>query len=173
MERKVLIEQFIEHLRESFYCDIRKPKNWAKGLLVWLNTTPEARWGWSLASIMDTYLSGMDEWNNLDAEERKELAWDIYKRLEELAEQEEKWAGLSPEEWLNLLRKRLIEEKEIDTEDWIQVWNWLRYYIDRLESHEILNIVFEGDPNWDWMPRKEKVELSEEVMNLIRRKLNM
>jgi len=175
MDREALVNQFIEFLRDSLYYDyLRKPRNWAKGLLIWLDTTPERSWGWSLASIMDTFLSGMDEWNNLEAEERKELAWEIYERIEELAGKEEKWAGLSVEEWLDLLKKELIARKEIkDTDQWVlDLWkNWLKYYIDRLEPDEILNIVFKGNPDWDWMPRRERKELAEEVINLIKEKL--
>jgi hypothetical protein len=175
MDREALIEQFIEYLRESFYYDFRrKPRGWAKGLLVWLETCPEASWGWSLASIMDIFLSGMDKWNNLEAEERKELAWDIYERLEELAEEEEEWAGLSAEEWLELLRQKLIEEKEIrDTDKWVlDLWkNWLRYYIDRLKPYEILDIAFKGNPDWDWMPYGERRRLGEAVIDLIKEKL--
>ncbi len=175
MDRGALIEQFVEYLRESFYYDFeKKPRNWAKGLLVWLEEAPEKSWGWSLASIMDTFLSGMDEWNNLEAEERKELAWDIYRKIEELAEKEEEWGGISVEEWLDLLKKELIARKEIkDTDKWVRdLWkNWLRYYIDRLEPYEILDIVFKGNPDWDWMPRRERRELGEEAINLIKEKL--
>jgi len=173
--QEVLLDKFVEYLRESLYFDyLRKPRNWAKGLLVWLDTAPERSWGWSLASIMDIFLSGMDEWNNLEAEERKELAWDIYRRIEELAGDEEEWAGLTAEEWLELFKKELIARGEIrDTDKWLlDLWkNWLRYYIDRLEPYEILNIVFEENPDWYWMPRKEKKELAEEVINLIKEKL--
>jgi hypothetical protein len=175
MDREALVDQFVEYLRESFFYDFMEtPRNWAKGLLVWLDNTPERSWEWSLASIMDTFLSGMEEWNNLEAEERKELAWDIYRRIEELAEEEEDWAGRSVEEWLDLLKKELIVRNEIrDTEKWIwDLWkNWLSYYIDRLEPYEILDIVFRGNPDWDWMPQKEKRELAKEVINLIKEKL--
>jgi hypothetical protein len=86
------------------------------------------------------------------------MAWDIYRKIEELAEEEEDWAGRSAEEWLDLLRKELITREKIDTDKWVRdLWkNWLRYYIDRLEPYEILDIVFRGNPDWDWMPRKEK-----------------
>jgi hypothetical protein len=175
MDREALIEQFVEYLKESLYYDFeRSPRNWAKGLLVWLDEAPERSWGWSLASIMDIFLSGMEEWNDLEAEEREELAWDIYRRIEELAEEEEDWAGLSVEEWLELLKKELIKRKEIkDTDKWVlDLWeNWLRYYIDRLFPYEILDIVFRWNPDWDWMPRKERRELAEKVINLIEEKL--
>jgi hypothetical protein len=178
MERKevqTLVNQFIEFLRDSlYYSHLRSPRNWAKGLLSWLDNAPERSWGWSLSSIMDTYLSGMDQWNNLRAEEREELAWEIYRRIEELAEKEEKWAGLNVEEWVELLKKELIARKEIkDTERWVSdLWNnWLKYYIDRLEPYEILDIVFKGNSDWDWMPSREKRELAEEVINHVKEKL--
>jgi phenylpyruvate tautomerase PptA (4-oxalocrotonate tautomerase family) len=173
MDREDLIDRCVEYLKESLY-DEEEPKNWAKGILLWLDTCPEAGWGWSLRSIMGTFLRGLEEWNNLESEEREELARKILRRLVELAKKEEDWAGMTVEEWLELLKKELIKRGEIkDTEKWLEnLWrNWLKYYINRLEPYEILDIVFEGYPDWDWMPKKEKRELAEEVLNLIKRKL--
>jgi len=173
--RERITDSFIERISYVLEGeDFERPKNLAKGLLVWLDEHKARSWGWSLKSILGEMLNGLYEWDYLTAEEREEMANAIYFRLEELAEKEEKWAGLSPEEWLELLRKRLIEEKKIrDTEDWIQdLWrNWLRYYIDRLEPHEILDIVFKGKADWDWMPRKEREALAEAVMDLISERL--
>jgi len=166
--REKIINSFVERIAYVLEGeDFERPKNIAKGLLVWLDEHEASR-------FLGDMLNGLYEWDYLTAEEKKEMKNAIYERLKELAEEEEKWAGLSAEEWLELLKKRLVEERKIrDTEDWIQdLWeNWLRYYIDRLKPHEILDIMFKGKADWDWMPRKEKIELAEEVMDLISEKL--
>jgi len=163
--RERIVDSFIERISYVLEGeDFERPKNIAKGLLVWIDEY----------DVLRDFLNGLYEWDYLTAEERDEMENAIYERLKGLAEEEEEWAGLSAEEWLELLKKRLIEEKKIrDTEDWIQdLWkNWLRYYIDRLKPHEILDIVFKGKADWDWMPRKEKIELAEEVMGLIQERL--
>jgi len=172
--RNKLVDHFIYHLSYVLERGLRSPKNKAKGLLVWLDEHEAKNWGWSLTSIMGTMLDGLYEWDYMTAEEREQMTWAIYERLEELAEKEEDWAGLSLEEWLDLFKKELIARKEIkDTDKWVlDLWkNWLRYYIDRLEPYEILDIVFKGNPDWDWMPRKERKGLAEEVINLIKDKL--
>jgi hypothetical protein len=172
--RDKLVEHFIYHLSYVLERGLETPKNKAKGLLVWLEEHEARNWGWSMVSIMGTILHGLYEWDYLTAEERQEMALAIYGRLEELAEEEEDWAGRRAEEWLDLLKKELIARKEIrDTDKWLlDLWkNWLRYYIDRLEPYEILDIVFKGNPDWDWMPRRERRELAEEVINLIKAKL--
>jgi len=172
--RDKLVDHFIYHLSYVLERGLEAPKNKAKGLLVWLDEHEAKNWGWSLPSIMGTVLNGLYEWDYLTAEEREEMASAIYERLEELAEKEEGWAGRSVEEWLDLFKKEMITRKEIrDTDKWVlDLWkNWLRYYIDRLEPYEILDIVFKGNPDWDWMPRKERRELAEEVINLIKDRL--
>jgi phenylpyruvate tautomerase PptA (4-oxalocrotonate tautomerase family) len=172
--RDKLVDHFIHHLSYALERGLEAPRNKARSILVWLNEHEANNWGWSLTSIMDTWLGGLYEWDYMTAEERKEMASAIYERLEELAEEEEDWAGRSAEEWLDLLKKELIARKEIrDTDKWVlDLWkNWLRYYIDRLKPYEILDIVFKGNPDWDWMPRKEKMELAEEVIDLIKDKL--
>ena len=172
--RDKLVDHFIYHLSYVLERGLEVPKNKAKGLLVWLDEHEARNWGWSMVSIMGTMLDGLYEWDYLTAEEKEQMTWAIYERLKELEEEEEDWAGRSAEEWLDLLKKELIARKEIrDTDKWVlDLWkNWLRYYIDRLEPYEILDIVFKGNPDWDWMPRRERRELAEEVINLIKNKL--
>jgi hypothetical protein len=171
--KKDLIELLIESLRLNLF-GTEEPRNWAKGLLVWIDTHPANNWGWDLSSILDILLDGIEEWDNLEPEERDELAEEIYEELEKLAKKEEEWAGLSPEEWLELLKQELIKRKEIkNPKNWVKdLWNnWLKYYINRLSPKDILDTVFEGNPDWDWMPKKEKRELAEEVIDLIMEKV--
>jgi hypothetical protein len=163
--RERIIDSFVERMAYVLEGeDFERPKNIAKGLLVWLDEHED----------LGDMLNGLYEWDYLTAEETEEMENAIYFRLEELAEEEEEWAGLSVEEWLDLLKKELIARGEIrDTDRWVlDLWkNWLRYYIDRLEPYEILHIVFEGNPDYDWMPYRERRRLGEAVIDLIKEKL--
>ena len=162
--RERIIDSFIERISYVLEGeDFEKPKNIAKGLLVWLDEH----------EVLGDMLNGLYEWDYLTAEEREEMANAIYERLEELAEKEEKWAGLSPEEWLELLRKRLVEEKVIKATD-AAFWKWTKHHMEKKDAEDIydlLNRVFEGNVDWDWMPRKERRELAEEVIDLIKEKI--
>jgi hypothetical protein len=162
--RERIIDSFIERISYVLEGeDFEKPKNIAKGLLVWLDEH----------EVLGDMLNGLYEWDYLTAEEREEMANAIYERLEELAEKEEKWAGLSPEEWLELLRKRLVEEKVIKDTD-AAFWKWTKHHMakkDAEDIYDLLSWVFEGNVDWDWMPREERRELAEEVMDLIKERL--
>ncbi len=167
--REKLVEHFIEKMVYVLEHGLEEPRNKAKGLLVWLDEHEANNWGWSMVSIMDTALHGLYEWDYLTAEERKAMADAIYERLQELAEEEEDWAGLSLEEWLDLLRKELIKRKEI--KDDADFWKLLKRRVDREDLYDLLNWAFKENVDWDWMPRKEKKELASALEEYIIEKL--
>jgi hypothetical protein len=168
--RDKLVEHFISHLSYVLERGFKKPKNKAKGLLVWVETHKVRNWGWDIVLIMGTALNGLYEWDYLTAKEREEMALAIYDRLQELAEKEEKWAGLSLEKWLDLLKKKVVEGKGIEDTD-TAFWKWIKHYIDRENLYDLLRWAFEGDGDWDWMPRKERRELASALEEYIIEKL--
>ena len=139
---------------------VRCPKNKAKGLLVWIKEHD---------ADMRDFLNGLVEWDALTAEECEEVEDAIYDRIWELAEKEENWAGLSLEEWLDLLKEELIKGKKI--KDDAAFWKLLRRYVDREDLYSLLNWAFEENANWYWMPRKEKKELASALTEYIIEKL--
>ncbi len=165
--REKLVEHFIEKMVYVLEYGLEEPRNKAKGLLVWLDEHEANNWGWSMVSIMDTALHGLYEWDYLTAEERKAMADAIYERLQELAEEEEDWAGLSLEEWLDLLKKELIKRKEI--KDDADFWKLLKRR--RKDLYDLLNWAFKENVDWDWMPREEKRELVSALEEYIIEKL--
>jgi hypothetical protein len=170
--REKLAEHFIEKMVYVLECGLEEPRNKAKGLLVWLDEHKANNWGWSMVSIMDTALHGLYEWDYLTAEERKEMASAIYERMQELAEEEEPWAGFSLEEWLELLRKMLVEEEVIEDAD-EAFWKWIKRYLERTDRnlYYLLERKLEGNPDWEWMPKEEKIELAEALTEFIFEKL--
>jgi len=115
------------------------------------------------------FLNGLVEWDALTAEERKEMKDAIYDRIKELAEKEEDWAGLSLEEWLDLLKRELIKRWEI--KDDADFWKLLKCYADEKDLYNFLNWVFEENADWYWMPREEKKELASALKEYIIEKL--
>ncbi|MFZ8859703.1 MAG: hypothetical protein ACO2PP_04270 [Thermocrinis sp.] len=139
---------------------LRWPKNKAKGLLVWVKEHD--------ADLRD-FLNGLVEWDALTAEECEEVEDAIYDRIWELAEEEEAWAGLSLEEWLDLLKRELIKRREI--KDDAGFWKLLKRRVDREDLYRLLDWVFEENADWYWMPRKEKRELASALEEYIIEKL--
>ncbi|MFZ8786844.1 hypothetical protein [Thermocrinis sp.] len=170
--RERLVEHFIEKMVYVLECGLEEPRNKAKGLLVWLDEHEANDWGWSMVSIMDTALNGLYEWDYLTAEEREEMASAIYERLEELAEKEEDWAGLSLEKWLDLLKKELVERKVIKDTD-TAFWKWIKRYLERRDEdmYDLLWWTLEENADWYWMPCKEKKELASALEEYIIEKL--
>ena len=171
MDMEALANQFIEYLMESFY-DVEKekrPRNLAKGFLVWADTVPARSRGW-FASILDTFLGGLDEWDKLEDEERKWMVGYIFRRLHTLANEEEDWAGLSEEEWVELLKKKLVSEKIIEDDD-AAFWKWIKGRIEEEDMYELLDWAFEGNVDWEWMLQREKRELAEAMEEFIIEKL--
>jgi len=179
--RDKLVDHFIYHLSYVLERGLESPKNKAKGLLVWLDDHEAKNWGWSLTSIMGTMLNGLYEWDYLTAEERKEMASAIYERLKELAEKEEDWAGLSLEEWLDLLKKALVKKGMIKDTD-AAFWKWIKRYFERREElallyrlprdmYNLLDWLFEENVDWYWMPHREKLELASALEEFITEKL--
>ncbi len=171
--RNKLIDHFIEkmvYVLENH--KLEKPRNKAKGLLMWLDEHEAKSWGWSLESIMDIPLNGLYEWDYLTAEETEQMADAIYERLQELAEEEEDWAGLSLEEWLDLLKKKLVEKEVIKDTD-AAFWKWIKRYLERRDQdlYDLLNWALEENVDWYWMPRKEKKELASALEEFIIEKL--
>jgi hypothetical protein len=168
--REKLVDHFIYHLSYVLERGLKAPKNKAKGILVWLDEHKAKNWEWSLVSIMGTVLFGLYEWDYLTAEERHEMATAVYDKLLELAEKEEDWAGLSLEEWLGLLKKKLVEGKRIKDTD-AAFWKWIKHYIEKENLYDLFRWAFEGNVDWDWMPRRERRELTEALEMLIIEKL--
>ena len=137
---------------------LRWPRNKAKGLLVWIKEHD--------ADLRD-FLNGLVEWDALTAEEGEEVEDAIYERIKELAEKEEDWAGLSTEEWLDLLKEELIKGKKI--KDDADFWKLLKRR--RKDLYSLLNWAFEENADWYWMPRKEKKELASALEEFIIEKL--
>jgi hypothetical protein len=164
--REKLIDSFIERLSPMLSgCDLEEPRNKAKGLLVWLEE-------YGGEDCLRDMLHGLYEWDYLTAEEREEMELAICERLEELAEKEENWAGLSVEDWADLLKNKLVKEKVIkDTDE--AFWKWIKHYLERKDGdlYSLLELEFEGNVDWDWMPRKEKKELAEALKELVIEKL--
>jgi hypothetical protein len=169
--RDELIDNFIEKLSYVLMGDdLEKPRNKAKGLLVWLETHIARNWGANILSAMGKVLFGLYEWDYLTAPERKEMAAAIYDRLLELAKKEEEWAGLSLEEWLDLLRKKLVAEKGIKDTD-AAFWKWVKHYIEKENIYNLFRWAFEGNVDWDWMPRSERRKLADTLEKFIIEKL--
>ena len=80
---KALVEELIEYLVINLFKG-NEPINWAEATLNWIETHPARGWGWSLASIIDLMLGGIEIWDSLTAEERKAVAKEIVKYLENL-----------------------------------------------------------------------------------------
>jgi hypothetical protein len=120
------------------------------------------------ANLRD-FLNGLVEWDALTLEESKEVEAAIYDRIWELAEEEEDWAGLSLEEWLDLLKEELIKRREI--KDDACFWKLLKRRVERKDLYNLLNWVFEENVDWYWMPRKEKRELASALEEYIIEKL--
>jgi hypothetical protein len=139
---------------------LRWPKNIAKGLLVWIKEDD--------ADLRD-FLNGLVEWDALTVEECEEVEDAIYDRIHELAEKEEDWAGLSLEEWLDILKRELIKRREI--KDDADFWKLLKHRVDRGDLYSLLKLAFEENADWYWMPRKEKVELAEALEEFVLEKL--
>uniref|UniRef100_A0A7C5X4D4 Uncharacterized protein n=1 Tax=Thermocrinis ruber TaxID=75906 RepID=A0A7C5X4D4_9AQUI len=161
--RDKLADEFIEHLLEyAFpYPDYPEPpKNSAKALLLWLD-----RFNGDAFELMD----GLVKWDYLTYYERKAMRSLIYNRLLERAEKEEDWAGLSEEEWVELLKEKLLEEKVI--KDDVSFWKWIKRRIEKDDMYELLSFELKGNADWDWMPYEEKKELAEAVEEYIREKL--
>lgn len=120
------------------------------------------------ANLRD-FLNGLVEWDALTLEESEEVEAAIYDRIWELAEEEEDWAGLSLEEWLDLLKEELIKRREI--KDDACFWKLLKRRVERKDLYNLLNWVFEENVDWYWMPRKEKRELASALEEYIIEKL--
>jgi hypothetical protein len=158
--RDKLVEHFISQLSRVLERGLKKPKNEAKGLLVWLEENNARRWEPDIVAVMGTVLFDLYEWEYLTAEERHHMVLAIYERLLELAKKEEEWAGLSVEGWLGLLKKKLVEEKVIKDTD-AAFWKWLKHYIWRKNLQNLFIWAFKGNLDWDWMPRGERRKLAE------------
>ncbi len=158
--REKLADNFIEKLSYVLDRDGKSPRNIAKGLLVWLD---EHNAG------MRDFLNGLYEWDYLTLEERDQMFVAIYERLEEMAEEEEDWAGLSLEEWLDLLKKELIKRREI--KDDADFWKLLKRRVERKDLSFLLNWAFEENADWEWMPWEEKRELVSALEEFIVEKL--
>jgi len=158
--REKLADNFIKKLSYVLDRDGKSPRNIAKGLLVWLDEHN---------ADMRDFLNGLYEWDYLTLEERGQMCVAIYDRLEEMAEEEEDWAGLSLEEWLDLLKKELIKRREI--KDDAGFWKLLKRYVDRGDLYNLLDWVLEENVDWYWMPRKEKKELASALEEFIIDKL--
>jgi hypothetical protein len=115
------------------------------------------------------FLNGLVEWDALTVEECEEVEDAIYDRIHELAEKEEDWAGLSLEEWLDILKRELIKRREI--KDDADFWKLLKHRVDRGDLYSLLKLAFEENADWYWMPRKEKVELAEALEEFVLEKL--
>jgi len=165
--REKIADILIEKLAD--YLDIRGsdgylrwPTNKAKGLLVWIKEHN---------ADLREFLNGLVEWDALTAEESEEVEDAIYERIKEMAEKEEDWAGLSLEEWLDLLKRELIKRKEI--KDDADFWKLLKRRVDREDLYSLLNWALEENADWYWMPRKEKKELASALEKFIIEKLEV
>jgi hypothetical protein len=167
--RGKLIDHFIEHMSYVLECNLKMPKNKAKGLFVWLTTHEAHNWEWDTTSIMGIALNGLFEWDYLTADEREAMSIAIYERLKELAKKEEKWAGLSLEDWVELLKKKLVKDGVIKDTD--TFWKWIRQKIKKEDMYDLLCWAFEEKVDWVWMPRKERKELAKAMEEFIIEKL--
>jgi hypothetical protein len=161
--RDKLADEFIEHLLEyafpyPYYPEY--PKNEAKALLVWLDEFQGDPF-----ELMD----GLVKWDYLTYYERKAMESLIYDRLLERAKKEKDWAGLNEEEWVELLKEKLLEEKVI--KDDASFWKWIKERVEEEDMYELLIWELKGNVDWDWMPRKEKKELAEALEEFILEKL--
>jgi hypothetical protein len=85
------IKALVEELTECFRTNLFKgdePDNWAQAMLEWIETHPAKGWGWSLASIIDIELNGIEAWDSL--EQRETVAKEIVRYLENQAKEENK-----------------------------------------------------------------------------------
>jgi hypothetical protein len=80
-ELKALVEELTEYLVINLFKG-EEPENWAEATLEWLQNHPAKGWGWSLASIIDIELNGIETWDSLTAEERGIVAKEIVRYLE-------------------------------------------------------------------------------------------
>lgn len=115
------------------------------------------------------FLNGLVEWDALTAEECEVVEEVIYDRIKELAEKEEDWAGLSLEEWLDLLKEELIKRREI--KDDASFWKLLKRRVERGDLYDLLDWAFEDNADWYWMLRREKRELASALEEFIVEKL--
>jgi len=80
---KALVKELMEYLVINLF-NGDEPENWAEKTLDWIENHPAKSWGWSLASIIDLQLNGIEAWDSLTAEERQAVAKEIVKYLENL-----------------------------------------------------------------------------------------
>jgi len=77
MEKVQLLSEYV--LLNMFKGDF--PTNYIGQAISNIENHPAKNWNWSLASILDLYLHGIDSWDNLTAEERSILAKEILEHL--------------------------------------------------------------------------------------------
>jgi len=78
---KALAEELTEYLVINLFKG-DEPENWAEETLEWIETHPARGWDWSLASIIDLQLNGIEVWDSLTAEQRQSVAGEIVRYLE-------------------------------------------------------------------------------------------
>jgi len=76
IEYNALIEKLIKILAlNTFKGNV--PYTWKQELLNRLENSPQRKWGWEWASILDVYLSGVELWDMIDPEDKTQVAKDI------------------------------------------------------------------------------------------------
>ena len=82
---KALVEELTECFRTNLF-KADEPENWAEATLEWIETHLAKGWGWSLVSIIDIELNGIEAWDSLTAEQRQAVAKEIVKYLKDQKE---------------------------------------------------------------------------------------
>jgi len=76
IEYNALIEKLIKILAlNTFKGNV--PYTWKQELLNRLENSPQRKWGWEWASVLDVYLSGVELWDMIDPEDKTQVAKDI------------------------------------------------------------------------------------------------
>jgi hypothetical protein len=57
----------------------------AKELLERLESHPARRWGWKWISVFDLYFNGIEQWDEMEIEEREELVRLLFEYMEKLS----------------------------------------------------------------------------------------
>ncbi len=73
------MEEWIEILMLNMGCEEEKE------VAEKLESHPARRWGWEWVEVLDIYLGGIEEWDEMEVEERKTLAEKIIKYLMSLS----------------------------------------------------------------------------------------
>jgi len=82
VEYRALIEELIEILAIIMFDD-GVPEDPLQEMLNRLENSPQRKWGWEWASVLDVYLSGVELWDMIDPEDAGMLAKDIINYLRE------------------------------------------------------------------------------------------